>query len=52
MAGDDFTAADISVGYGLGLGAGLGIDADYSPKVKAYRDRLQARPAYQAAAAK
>jgi glutathione S-transferase len=52
MAGDNFTAADISVGYGLNLGQGLGLDADYSPKVKAYRERLQARPAYQAAAAK
>ena len=51
MAGD-FTAADISVGYGLGLGAALGLDADYTPKLKAYRDRVQARPAYQAAAGK
>jgi glutathione S-transferase len=51
MAGD-FTAADISVGYGLGLGAGLGLDADYSQKLKDYRERVQARPAYQAAAAK
>jgi glutathione S-transferase len=52
MAGDDFTAADISVGYALNLGKGLGLDADYSTKVKAYHDRMQARPAYQAAAAK
>ncbi len=51
MAGD-FSAADISVGYALGLGDMLGISADYSPKVKAYVARLQARPAYQAAAAK
>jgi glutathione S-transferase len=52
MAGDDFTAADISVGYGLGLGEALGLDADYSQKVKDYRARLQARPAFQAAVAK
>ena len=51
MAGD-FTAADISVGYALGLGGMLGLDADYSPKVKDYYARLQARPAYQRAAAR
>ena len=51
LAGD-FTAADISVGYSLGLGALLGLDADYSPAVKAYQERLQARQAYQRAAAK
>ncbi len=50
MAGD-FTAADISVGYALGLGAMLGLDADYSPKLKDYQARLQARPAYQRVAA-
>ncbi len=51
LAGD-FTAADISVGYALGLGEMMGIAADYSPKVQAYYARLQARPAYQRAAAK
>jgi glutathione S-transferase len=51
LAGD-FTAADISVGYALGLGAMLGIEGDYSPKVKAYQERLRARPAFQRAAAK
>ena len=51
MAGD-FTAADISVGYALGLGEMLGISADYSPKLQDYYARLQARPAYQRAAAK
>ena len=51
MAGD-FTAADISVGWALGLGAFLGIDADYAPPVRAYRERLAARPAFQAAAGK
>jgi glutathione S-transferase len=51
MAGD-FTAADISVGWALDLGGRLGMDGDYPPKVRAYRSRLQARPAYLAAAAK
>ena len=51
MAGA-FTAADISVGYSLGFGAVVGIDGDYSDRVKEYRDRLAARPAYQAATAK
>lgn len=51
LAGD-FTAADISVGYALGLGGMFGLDADYSPKVKDYFSRLQARPAFQAAATK
>ena len=51
MAGD-FTAADISVGYALGLGEMLEISADYSPKLQDYYARLQARPAYQRAAAK
>jgi glutathione S-transferase len=51
MAGD-FTAADISVGYALGLGGTMGLEADYSPKLKDYHARLQARPAYQAAVSK
>jgi glutathione S-transferase len=51
MAGD-FTAADISVGYALGLGAALGLADAYSPKVQEYWQRLQARPAFQRAAAK
>jgi glutathione S-transferase len=51
LAGD-FTAADISVGYALGLGEMMGVAADYSPKLQAYYARLQARPAYQRAAAK
>jgi hypothetical protein len=34
------------------MGAGLGLGADYSAPVKDYYARLQARPAYQAAAAR
>ncbi|HUZ13166.1 MAG TPA: glutathione S-transferase family protein [Caulobacteraceae bacterium] len=48
----DFTAADISVGYALGLGAMVGLSESYSPKIGAYRERLESRPAYQAAASK
>jgi glutathione S-transferase len=48
----EFSAADISVGWSLGLGAKLGLDADYSPAVRGYFSRLQARPAFQAAVTK
>jgi|SRR5579871_6581720 len=51
LAGD-FTAADISVGYALGLGEGFGLGEQYPAPVKAYSERLRARPAFQAAAAK
>ena len=51
LAGD-FTAADISVGYALGLGEGFGLGERYSAPIKAYSERLRARPAFQAAAAK
>ena len=47
-----FSAADISVGWSLGFGAVLGLDADYPPQVRDYFSRLQARPAFKAAAAK
>ncbi|HEY3950327.1 glutathione S-transferase [Phenylobacterium sp.] len=46
-----FTAADISVGYALLLAAQLGLDAEFKPQTQAYWDRLQARPAFQAAKA-
>lgn len=51
MAGD-FTAADISVGYALGIGEMMDLQGDYSPKLQDYYARLQARPAFQRAAAK
>jgi glutathione S-transferase len=50
IVGDRFTAADISVGYSIGM-AGFAADVEPSPKLKAYHDRLKARPAYQRAAA-
>ncbi len=46
-----FTVADIAVGYALHLGQSLGLDARYTPQVKDYLARLQARPAFKRAAA-
>ena len=51
MAADRFTAADISIGYALGFGEGLGLAGGYTPELIDYWRRLQARPAYQRAAA-
>jgi glutathione S-transferase/3-isopropylmalate dehydratase len=50
MAGDQFTAADISVGYALGLSDFVGAGA-LPPRCARYVETLQARPAYQRAAA-
>jgi glutathione S-transferase len=47
-----FTAADITVGYALVLAKSLGLDASFPPAVGAYLQRLEARPAYQRAAAR
>lgn len=44
-----FTAADISVGYALLLAQHLGLDKRFTSAVSTYWERLQARPAYQAA---
>lgn len=41
-----FTMADISVGYALLLARTLGLDASFSPLVRAYWERLSARPAF------
>ncbi len=46
-----FTIADIAVGYALHLGQSLGLDERYTPQVKDYLARLQARPAFKRAAA-
>jgi glutathione S-transferase len=52
LAADRFTLADVSVGYALGLAAMIGL-AEKTPKVtQDYLARLQARPAYQRAAAR
>ena len=49
LCDDRFTIADIAVGYALYLGKGLGLDTFYEPQVKAYLERLMARPAFQRA---
>jgi len=52
MVANRFTAADIAIGYALYLAADLGIDNDFAPHVKAYLERLKARPAFQRADAR
>lgn len=49
ITGEDFTIADISVGYALGFARSYGLDALIGPQASAYLDRVQARPAYQRA---
>lgn len=51
LAGEDFTAADISVGYALGFGEGLGLAEQFPAAVAEYWERLKARPAFQRASA-
>ncbi|MES2035619.1 MAG: glutathione S-transferase family protein [Pseudomonadota bacterium] len=46
-----FTGADISVAYALLLGETLGLSGEWSPTVKAYWDRMQARDGFQRAKA-
>jgi len=46
-----FTAADISVGYALLLAVQLKLDEKFSPAVRAYWERLKARPGFLAAKA-
>lgn len=41
-----FTAADVAVGYALVLAQHLGLDAQFTPAVTAYWQRLQDRPAF------
>jgi glutathione S-transferase len=53
MAGDRFTAADISVGYVVGLAAHfLGLADRMTPRALDYHKRLAERPAFQRATAK
>jgi len=51
LAGENFTAADISVGYALAFGAFLGLDDGYSPAIKEYQQRITSREAFQRSAA-
>ncbi|MBW2388272.1 MAG: glutathione S-transferase C-terminal domain-containing protein [Deltaproteobacteria bacterium] len=50
VVGDDFTAADIMLGFTLVAAQVLGILDDRFPKINAYLGRLLARPALQKAA--
>lgn len=49
ITGPNFTIADISIGYALGFTAFLKLDGMMGPKVAAYWQRLQGRPALQRA---
>lgn len=46
VAGEGFTAADISCGYALGLSQYLGIEQRLEPPLHDYLARLSQRPAY------
>lgn len=52
MAGNDFTAADISVTYALGMAERLGLAGKFGPEIADYRTRMAARPAFRRASAK
>ncbi len=52
VAGDAFTAADISCGYALGLARHLGCEARLDPAVRDYAARLAERLAYRRAVSK
>ncbi|MET0182943.1 MAG: glutathione S-transferase family protein [Caulobacterales bacterium] len=49
LLGDDFTLADVMVGYALHLAALIKLMNDAPPHAAAYWERLKARPAYQKA---
>jgi len=49
LCADRFTVADICVGYALILAQNVGLDDGVPDSLKAYRDRLTARPAYKRA---
>jgi glutathione S-transferase len=51
ITGARFTIADISIGYALGFAAFMQLDGMFGPRVAAYWQRLQARPALQRAMA-
>lgn len=51
LLGEDFTAADIMMGYTLRLAQRTGVLEDAHPHTSAYFGRLEARPAYQRAVA-
>jgi len=52
LCGNRFTIADICVGYALILSQSVGLDEGVPDSLKAYRERLTARPGYQRALAR
>jgi glutathione S-transferase len=52
LCADRFTVADICVGYALILAQSVGLDEGVPESLKAYRERLTARPAYERAFAR
>jgi len=52
MAGDRFSAADISVVYALGMAERLGMADKFGPEIADYRARMAARPAFKRASGK
>lgn len=52
VTGDEFTIADISIGYALGFAEALGLSDRIPEHSRAYYKRLTERPAYQRAMAK
>jgi glutathione S-transferase len=52
MAADRFTMADISVAYALMLARNLGLDAQFTPGVAAYWERVSVREGYKRAFAR
>ena len=52
LCADRFTVADICVGYALILAQSVGLDGGVPESLKAYRERLTARPAYRRAFAR
>ncbi|HEY6578618.1 MAG TPA: glutathione binding-like protein, partial [Rhizomicrobium sp.] len=49
LAGDAFSAADISVVYALDMADRLGLAEKFGPELQTYRKRVSARAAYKAA---
>jgi len=52
LAGEVFTAADISCGFAVGLARFLGCEDRLDPSLRAYAARLAERPAFQRAISK
>jgi glutathione S-transferase len=52
VAGDVFTAADISCGYAIGLSKFLGFEERLDPALREYAGRVTQRPAYERAMTK